>query len=126
MALSITPPTPRRGMMLIDPSFEVKADYTTLPRLIGQVHAKWNVGVIALWYPILTDQRHRPMLAELTALALPKTLRSEVHFPPAREGHGMVGSGMFIVNAPFGLEDEAKRLSARFDGLGSATPPSRR
>ena len=46
--------------MLIDPSFEVKADYDTLPRLIAQVHAKWNVGAIALWYPILTGGAHGP------------------------------------------------------------------
>ncbi len=32
MALALTPPTPRRGLMLIDPSYEVKADYETIPK----------------------------------------------------------------------------------------------
>ncbi|NBR91413.1 MAG: 23S rRNA (adenine(2030)-N(6))-methyltransferase RlmJ, partial [Rhodobacteraceae bacterium] len=34
--------------------------------------------------------------------------------PPVREGHRMVGSGMFFVNAPWGLAEEAKRLDAVF------------
>ena len=114
LALALTPPEPRRGLMLIDPSFEVKADYEALPKLIAQVHRKWNVGSIALWYPILADRRHRPMLDELEALELPKALRHEVRFQPARDGHGMVGSGMFIVNAPYGLEEEAARLGKLF------------
>ncbi|MDI3334955.1 23S rRNA (adenine(2030)-N(6))-methyltransferase RlmJ [Defluviimonas aestuarii] len=114
MALAVTPPEPRRGLMLIDPSYEVKAEYTALPALIAKVHAKWNVGVIALWYPILTSGAHVAMLAELERASYPKALRHEVRFPPAREGHGMVGSGMFILNTPFGTEGEADRLSAVF------------
>lgn len=116
-ALARTPPDPRRGLMLIDPSYEVKADYAALPPLIGKVHAKWNVGVIVLWYPILASGAHRPMLAALEALALPKPLRHEVRFPPARDGRGMTGSGLFVVNAPFGTAEEAGRLSALFSAL---------
>ncbi len=114
LARALVPPEPRRGLMLIDPSYEVKADYAALPETILQLHAKWNVGVIALWYPILASDAHRPMVAALGTAGLPKTLRHEVRFPPAREGHGMVGSGMFIVNAPFGAETEARALDALF------------
>ena len=111
MANALIPPTPRRGMLLIDPSYEIKADYDRIPGWIARMARKWNVGVIALWYPILPDARHRPMAESLTA-AHPDALRSEVRFPPARAGHGMVGSGMFVINPPYGLEDEAARLAA--------------
>jgi 23S rRNA (adenine2030-N6)-methyltransferase len=117
MAQAICPPTPRRGALLIDPSYEIKADYTRIPGIIGKLHRKWNVGVIALWYPILTDGSHKDMLNALEAQGLPKTLRHEVRFPPAREGHRMVGSGMFFVNAPWGLSEEAARISAKFRAL---------
>ena len=100
-------------MLLIDPSFEVKADYAALPRVIGRIARKWNVGVIALWYPLLADARHRPMIAELEQ-AHPGALRSEVGFAPARPGHAMVGSGMFVINPPWGLADESARLQAMF------------
>lgn len=116
MAFALTPPTPRRGMLLIDPSFEVKEDYTAIPRHIGKLAKAWNVGIIALWYPILTSKLHQPMLNILMA-AHPVAMRHEVRFRPARPGHGMVGSGMFILNAPFGLDAEAKRLKAKFDTL---------
>ncbi len=114
MALSRTPPTPRRGMMLIDPSYEVKTDYDALPGLIAAVHRKWNVGVLMLWYPILPDAPHAPMLRALQAAALPGALRHEVRFGPARPGHRMLGSGLFLVNAPWGLEDEAKAVARLF------------
>lgn len=113
MAQAICPPTPRRGLMLIDPSYEVKADYATIPRRIGLIARKWNVGVIALWYPILADARHRAMLDALAA-GHPGALRSELAFPPARPGHGMVGSGMWVLNPPFGLHEEARRIEAIF------------
>ena len=106
----------RRGMLLIDPSYEIKADYDRLPGWIGRMAAKWNVGVIALWYPILADARHVPM-AKALAAAHPDALRSEVGFAPARPGHGMIGSGMVVLNPPYGLADEADRLAALYSRL---------
>ena len=116
MAFSRLPPTPRRGVLLIDPSYEIKSDYATLPRTIGKLAKAWNVGVIALWYPLLTSHAHTPMLDAL-AQAHPDALRHEVHFPPARPGHGMIGSGLFILNPPYGLKAEADHLTARFATL---------
>ena len=115
-AHAVCPPTPRRGLMLIDPSYEVKADYDTIPRSIGQLHRKWNVGVICLWYPILDTAPHAPMLAALMDQH-PDALRHEVRFAPMRAGHRMVGSGLFILNPPFGTEDEAAGLSDLFARL---------
>ncbi|WP_291729836.1 23S rRNA (adenine(2030)-N(6))-methyltransferase RlmJ [Leisingera sp. F5] len=117
LAMSLAPPTPRRGLMLIDPSYEIKTDYARIPGIIGQLHKKWNVGIIALWYPILKDGSHTQMLKALEAQDLPGALRHEVSFPPVREGHRMIGSGMFVVNAPFGIEEETARLSALFEGI---------
>lgn len=115
MAHSLLPPTPRRGLMLIDPSYEVKADYSTLPGHMRKWHRAWNVGILVLWYPILTSGVHVPLLDALSAIS--GALRSEVRFPPAKPGHGMVGSGLFVVNPPFGLEEEAARLKTHFDEL---------
>ncbi|WP_299925856.1 23S rRNA (adenine(2030)-N(6))-methyltransferase RlmJ [uncultured Pelagimonas sp.] len=110
---SLAPPTPRRGVLLIDPPWEIKSDYQTIPTTLAKLHRKWNVGVLMLWYPILTDGRHKPMLAALSQ-NFPDALCHEVTFPPARKGHGMVGSGMFVVNPPWGLGDFAKDLTKRF------------
>jgi len=53
------------------------------------------------------------MLAALMA-AHPGGLRSEVRFPAARKGHRMVGSGMFVLNAPYGMAEQAAWLQGRF------------
>lgn len=116
LALALTPPTPRRGLMLIDPSWEVKADYEAVPRHMANIHRKWNVGILMLWYPLLTSGAHGPMLRALTT-AFPNGFRQELHFPPAKEGHRMIGTGMFIVNAPWGIADEAARIAAIFKRL---------
>lgn len=117
LAQSICPPTPRRGLCLIDPPYEVKTDYTVLPDYIAKLHRKWNVGIIALWYPILEGGAHKPMTNALLDLNLPDVLHHEVRFSPARQGHGMIGSGMFIVNTPWVLKDEAARLTKLFNAL---------
>lgn len=116
MAMSKCPPTPRRGMLLVDPSFEIKSDYDTVPDFFAKIHRKWPVGILALWYPILVDDRHLPMTRALQS-ALPDATLHEVRFPPARAGHGMVGSGMFVVNAPYGFDLEAAWLGDKFKSL---------
>ena len=121
LALALTPPTPRRGLMLIDPSYEVKADYEAIPRHLSAIHRKWNVGVLILWYPILRGAPHAAMLRALEA-AFPEGLRTEVRFPPVRDGHRMEGSGLFVVNPPFGLEAE---LAATADRLAQLCKPGR-
>ena len=116
MAYVQCPPTPRRGLMLVDPSFEVKAEYMDIPRHFAKIAKIWPVGVLILWYPILTDMRHRGMLRALQA-ALPKALTHEVRFLPARDGHRMIGSGLFVVNAPWGLDEALNDIGELFEQL---------
>ncbi|MEO0937284.1 MAG: 23S rRNA (adenine(2030)-N(6))-methyltransferase RlmJ [Pseudomonadota bacterium] len=108
-AHSRTPPTPRRGLMLIDPSYEVKSDYAAIPGHIARLTKAWNVGIITLWYPVLTNQAHQNMVKTITT-AHPQALHSQVRFAPARKGHGMVGSGLIVLNPPYPLASEAARL----------------
>ena len=109
-ALSLTPPLPRRGLMLVDPSYEVKADYDDIPGFLQNVARKWNVGVLVLWYPLLTGKPQAEMVRALK-IAFPQGFCQEINFPPARDGHRMVGSGLFVVNPPYGLEEAAKEVA---------------
>src|SRR5690606_1789016 len=93
--------------------YEVKDEYVRLPEVIKAIHRRWSVGVIMLWYPILEGGAHRPMLRELMANH-PEALRHEVHFPPVRPGHRMIGSGMFVINPAWGMAEETARLDAIF------------
>lgn len=115
LARRLTPPEPRRGLMLVDPSYETPADYAAVPGLLARAARVWNVGCLMVWYPILRVGRHEAMLAALAA-AHPGAARLEARFPPARAGHGLVGAGLFVVNPPFGLAAEAERIAARLRG----------
>ncbi|GFE51434.1 ribosomal RNA large subunit methyltransferase J [Roseobacter cerasinus] len=116
LAHALTPPSPRRGLMLIDPSYEVKSDYADIPGHMRCITRAWNVGIICLWYPILTSRSHQAMLEQLQS-AHEGAFRHEVHFPPTRPGHGMVGSGLFVIRPPFGLEEAAAQLAKQFEQL---------
>ncbi|MCT4557208.1 MAG: 23S rRNA (adenine(2030)-N(6))-methyltransferase RlmJ [Pelagimonas sp.] len=113
LAQSLCPPDPRRGLILIDPSWEIKSDYNTVPDFMASLSRKWNVGVQLLWYPVLRDGTHVHMTRRLSQL-FPDALCHEVKFPPARDGHRMIGSGMFIVNAPWGLDVYGRDLTQKF------------
>ncbi|AVW91067.1 23S rRNA (adenine(2030)-N(6))-methyltransferase RlmJ [Celeribacter baekdonensis] len=116
-AQSICPPDPKRGLMLIDPSYEIKTEFETLPSAIYKLHRKWNIGVIALWYPVLKTGQHMPLVNGMLYANFPGCLHHEVRFRPAQKNHGMIGSGLFVINAPFGLNDEAARLTRLFNTL---------
>lgn len=111
MAQSLCPPEPRRGLMLIDPSWEVKRDYETVPDTLRQLARKWNVGVLMLWYPLLEEGIHAGLRDRLQR-HFPQALCHEVRFARARPGHRMVGSGLFVVNPPWGLAQEAQAIGA--------------
>lgn len=113
MAEAICPPMPRRGVVVIDPSYEVKEDYARIPAIIANIARKWPVGIIVLWYPILENRAHVPMLEALQD-KFPEALRHEVDFPPVRPGHRMTGSGMFVINPAWGMAEEAQRISEAF------------
>ena len=116
LAQAICPPTPRRGVLMIDPSYEVKSDYTDLPDFITSIRRKWNVGVIVLWYPVLNAGLHRQMVAQICA-DHPDAENYETAFPPVREGHRMTGSGLVVINPPWGMAQEAARIDALIRAL---------
>jgi len=98
---ALTPPEPRRGLALIDPSYEVKGEYLDTAMLALEVWGRWPEGVLMIWYPILPDARHEALTGPIEAVAGPALLRDEVLFddPPER---GMTGSGLLLLNAPYG------------------------
>ena len=97
--LSLSPPKPRKGLVLVDPSYEVKTEYAQVADFTHKLMVKWPEATVMIWYPILPATRHEELLAGLKL----KYLRHEVGFD-LKEGQGMTGSGLVLVNAPYGAE----------------------
>lgn len=117
--LSLCPPTPGRGLVLIDPSFEVKSEYDTVARFVSKLHRKWPVGIVAIWYPVLPSGAHQEMCRQLEDMDLPKFLRQEVSFPSLSDRPGMDGSGMIVINAPYGFAEEFEKIPDLFHDRAS-------
>lgn len=105
--LAISPPKPRKGLVLIDPSYEVKTEYTQVADFAYKLMAKWPEATIMIWYPILKAARHKDMLA-----ALPQPyITDEVSFS-LKDNKGMTGSGLALVNPPYGSEEIFRKTRA--------------
>lgn len=109
---SLVPPAIRRGGVLIDPSYEVKDEYSQVASAVAEAYKKWPQGVYMIWYPILAAGRHEKLcegLAEITS----DYVRDEWIFKDAEKG--MLGSGMFVINSPYTcaetMEDIKRTLS---------------
>jgi 23S rRNA (adenine2030-N6)-methyltransferase len=110
---ALTPPSPRRGLALIDPSYEVKDEYARTARTALDVLRRWPEGVVMVWYPVLDAPRHAPLVEAVEASRPAGLLRREVAFADA-PARGMVGSGLLVLNAPHGAAqamDEAARAA---------------
>jgi 23S rRNA (adenine2030-N6)-methyltransferase len=102
--LAISPPVPRKGLVLIDPSYEVKSDYAEVPAFVQKLLARWPEATVLIWYPILPDARHKVLLKGLQGF------EAEVWEVPVDLGKtkGMTGSGMVGVNLPYGFRLNGK------------------
>lgn len=117
-AARLCPPTPRRGLMMIDPSYELAHDYTGIAGFIDGLHRLWPVGVVMLWYPVLASADHAQMADAIMAARYKDTLRHEVLFSKAASHHRLKGSGMIVINAPYTLRDELTELDRIFRKAG--------
>jgi len=104
---ALTPPAIKRGLVLIDPSYEVKKDYTTLPKQVIAAARKWSTATWAIWYPLLPAGQHNEMLHQFERSGLRKILRLELMIKNPGTA-GMYGSGMLIINPTWNLCDEAE------------------
>jgi 23S rRNA (adenine2030-N6)-methyltransferase len=102
---AVLPPPPRRALVLIDPSYETRDDYTNVIKGLQEAMKRFPTGSYALWYPMLTKPESVKLPARLKALGAANWLHATLQVAaPARDGFGMHGSGMFIINPPWTLE----------------------
>jgi 23S rRNA (adenine2030-N6)-methyltransferase len=95
------PPPDRRGLVIIDPPYEVKTDYSRVPKQVEKIWKKWRQGVFFIWYPILKGQPHLELLTALRRTDITDILISEIRLNETpKEGFAMYGTGVAIVNPP--------------------------
>ena len=101
---ALLPPPPRRALVLIDPPYEEKQDYERVPHALRDALLRFGGGTYAVWYPQLTRLEAHELPQRMKRLAVGNWLHVALRVrEPAKDGFGMHGSGMFIVNPPWTL-----------------------
>ncbi|MFD2166974.1 23S rRNA (adenine(2030)-N(6))-methyltransferase RlmJ [Thalassotalea euphylliae] len=104
--VSQMPPTTRRGVLLIDPPYEIKDDYQKAVDTVVKAHTKFATGTFIIWYPVVKRHFIDAMEKGLTDSGIRNILQTELCLLADSEEYGMTGTGLFIVNPPWQLEAE--------------------
>jgi len=105
------PPPERRGLVFIDPPYELRREEAQVVDLLCTAHRRWATGVFAIWYPILTRFAAQRFVERLAATGIRRQLAIE-YLPAANTPDaGLKGSGLVIVNPPFRFEAELQALA---------------
>ena len=107
---ALLPPPERRGLVLVDPAYELKIEFDRLTEAVRVIHRRWANGIIALWYPILDRAPSLRWQRTLQTLAIPAMLCVELGLYPYDGPPGLHGCGMILVNPPWQLDETLDRL----------------
>ena len=104
------PPLERRGLVLVDSSFDRSGEYARLTQGFVTAHHRWATGVFALWYPLMEPVVMHGFERALVETGIRKLLQLELSVFPDAWSATLRGSGLLVANPPFGFEEEARTL----------------
>ena len=118
----LLPPPSRRGLVLIDPSYEDKQDYRYLELTMEEALQRFATGCYAIWYPVLSRRESAALPDRLKKIATAHKrswLHTELRVENAPGERRLQASGMFIINPPWTLEKHlAQALPTLTKALG--------
>jgi 23S rRNA (adenine2030-N6)-methyltransferase len=100
------PPPSRRGIVLIDPSYEIKSDYPKVVSAIKDGLKRFATGTYVVWLPFLPSIEARSLPEKLKKLQADWIYAGLSVRGPATKGHGMSGSAIFVINPPWTLKSD--------------------
>ncbi len=104
------PPPERRGLVLMDPAFEIKGEFQRLLDALQRIHRRWATGMVAVWYPIGEREQSSRFHKALKTLGIPATLCTELGLLPYNNPNRLCGSGMVILNSPWQIDLALRRM----------------
>ena len=131
------PPTTKRGVVLIDPPYEIKTDYVRTLAALREALERFADAVVLVWLPqvqlVEAAQLPQRLKAAADAGARKGGLHARLSVAQAdAKGYGLMGSSVFVANPPHTLFAELQPVLpflatalAQFDGAKSALDRSR-
>lgn len=102
-----------RGLIFIDPSYEVKTEYQAVANTVCENYSKFTQGIYVIWYPILKAGHHHQLVDSVLALQHKKVKPTFWHsewIPDPKVEEGLIGSGLLVINPPWQLEERLEFL----------------
>lgn len=96
------PPIERRGLIFVDPSYELKDEYKSIPRALHTAYTRFATGVYCLWYPIVDNRLRDQLVRGMLNIKAERALRIEFCLT-GTSGAGMRGCGLWVINPPHTL-----------------------
>jgi len=104
------PPPEKRGLVLIDSSFDRPRELGRIVKALKEAHARWASGVYAIWYPMLEPAPMKDFAASVQRSGIRKVLRLEIIVRSDDETGFIPGCGMLVVNPPWHFDEEGKAI----------------
>jgi 23S rRNA (adenine2030-N6)-methyltransferase len=108
--LNLLPPFERRGLVFIDPSYEIKTDYQQVVAGLIAMYKRFASGTFVLWYPVIDRTRNQKMELALKASGIKNMQLFELGLRHDSNEHGMTATGMIIINPPWTLLAEMTQV----------------
>lgn len=115
---AILPPTQRRALILIDPTYELPEEEKIILNCIKTAYERFPTGVYAIWYPL--KGLRIPIYSTLRWLQLKSIphLTTEWRWSNLKsENIGLNGTGVLIINPPWQIEKELKAIHSFMEYL---------
>ena len=103
------PPKEKRGLILVDPPFELENEYQRLADGLNKAYRRFSTGTYCLWYPLKKGAPIKDFHERLQSFDIQKMLCAELSVKSDRL-EGLSGSGLIVVNPPYTLKDELHTL----------------
>ena len=100
----------RRGLVLIDPPFEVLDETLRTAQALEFGYRRMATAMFMIWYPVTTDEFAANFVDTIRSLQIPNTLWCELRIKAAFAQGGLSGSGLIIINPPWTLENDLRVL----------------
>ena len=87
------PPPERRGLVLLDSSFDRSGEFARIARALKDAHRRWDTGMFAVWYPLMAPAVIRGFERGLDVHPVIDHVRDELHVrlrlvPSAHDAEG--------------------------------------
>jgi 23S rRNA (adenine2030-N6)-methyltransferase len=106
----LVPPKEKRGLVFVDPSYEIKGEFERVVETITGAWQKWPTGMYAIWYPRQKRQPVPQFHYDLRKSGIQKIFLHEFSVIPDTEPNRLSGTGMVIINPPWQFDQQINKV----------------